>query len=163
MPATPLTPTTRYLPPGTRKYYWLTSLANPAAPTRAELNAGTDLTAEIVTGGVGGFTLARTRADVTPLGSSVIVMLDTTTDPNTTTNEIVFYASVTGSDVRQVMSAGTAGFLVFLYEGDVTGQRCEVWPAAVSVLFFDQGTETPGEIHVQYLITAQPSQNVLIP
>ena len=49
MPATPLTPTTRYFPPGVRKVYWVPTISNYNAPTRGELNAGTDLSAEIET------------------------------------------------------------------------------------------------------------------
>ena len=48
MPATPITATLRYTPPGRRKYNWLTAVAAyPGAPTRAEINAGSDLSPEI--------------------------------------------------------------------------------------------------------------------
>ena len=47
MPPSPLTPTVRYIPPSVRKVYWVVTIANYQSPTRAELNAGTDLTNEI--------------------------------------------------------------------------------------------------------------------
>ena len=43
MPPAPLNPTTRYLAVGIRKVYWVPTVANKNSPTRAELNAGTDL------------------------------------------------------------------------------------------------------------------------
>ena len=160
MPATPLFPYTRYFPPGTRKYYWVTAIANPAAPARAELNAGTDLTGQVAV--VNGFTLQRATADVTPLGSSFTVLLNTTLDAGST-SELILYASADSHDARLLMPAGSTGFVVLLPEGDIPGQYCEVWPANVNAMFFEPATETPGEIHFQYTITAAPSQNVLIP
>lgn len=163
MPARPLAPYPRYFPPGTRKYYWVTSIANQAAPTRAELNAGTDITGQVAS--VTGFVLQVNVSDVTPLGSSTVLWLNTTTDPSSFgTNEIILYASQNSiDDARLVMPAGSAGFLVFLFEGDITGQLCEVWPANVNEMYFEQATDTPGEIHFEFTITGAPSQNVTIP
>jgi hypothetical protein len=161
VPAIPLTTTARYFPPGVRQYYWVPSIATQTAPTRAELNAGTDLSGQVAA--VSGWQLVKTRADVTPLGSAVTVMLDTIADPNSAANEFVIYASTSSTDARLLLPPGTAGFLVFLPEGDFPGRRCEVWPATVSTMFFDQDTETPGQIHFQFTVTGLPSQNVVIP
>lgn len=161
MPATPLPSYTRYFPPGTRQYYWVTSIANPAAPTRAELNAGTDLTGQIAA--VNGFTPLANLVDVTPIGSQFINWLTTTVDPGSGGNEIILFAAANGNDARLVMPPGTTGFLVILPEGDVTGQYCEVWPAKVNVMYIDPAMETPGQIHFEYTITSGPSQNVTIP
>jgi hypothetical protein len=161
MPAPPLAAYTRYIPPGTRKYYWVASIANPAAPTRAELNAGTDLSGQVAA--VSGFALQKTTADVTPLGSQFTVLLDTILDANAGTNEIILYASASSLDARTLMPIGAAGFLVHFPEGDITGQLCEVWPASVNAMFFDPSVDAPGEIHFQYTITAAPAQNVTIP
>lgn len=160
MPATPLPAWTRYFPPGTRKTYWLTAVANPGAPTRAELNAGTDLTGQIAA--VNGFTLLRDSVDITPLGSQSIVLLDTTFNP-TGTNEIILYASANSQDVRQTMPVNNPGFLVFLFEGDVGGQYGEVWPANLNTTYMEQNTETPGQMHLLFTIQGMPSQVVLIP
>jgi hypothetical protein len=161
MPAVPLSPYPRYFPPGNRKYYWLTAVANPAAPTRAELNAGTDLSGQIAA--ISGFGPVMTRSDVTPLGSAVVVVLNTIVDVNSGTNELLIYASADSHDVRLLMPPGSAGFVVLLPEGDISGQYCEVWPANVNAMFFEPATETPGEIHFQFTITGMPAQNVLIP
>lgn len=163
MPAVPLPSYPRYFPPGTRKYYWVTSIANQASPTRAELNAGLDITGQIAS--ITGFVLQMNVADVTPLGSSTVIWLNTTTDPSSFgSNEIILYASQNSNDdARLLMPAGSTGFLVFLFEGDQTNDYCEVWPANVNEMYFEQGTDNPGQIHFEFTITGQPSQNVLIP
>ena len=161
MPPTALPKITRYWPQGKRKYYWVTSIATQSAPTRTELNAGTDLTPQIAN--VSGFTLTADVIDVTPLGSQVMILVNSTLETAYVTNEILFYAASNSSDARSVLPIGTTGFLVFLYEGDVTGQLCEVWPANVNSMYFEQDAKTPGEIHIQFTITAPPSQNVTIP
>jgi len=109
MPATPLTPTLRYLPAGVRKYNWLTAVASTTAPTRAEINAGTDLTGEIAA--VNGFEIVTPVIDVTAFGDLFSVQvpgIPVASDPC----EIVFYASSSSADVRTVLPAGTAGFLL---------------------------------------------------
>ncbi len=159
MPPSPLTATTRYTPPGTRKYYWITTASSYLTPTRAELNAGTDLTAEIAE--VSGFTLAADDAETPDLATAFTGKVPgrTTADDS----EIVFWASSTSADARTVFPRGTAGYMIFLPEGDVAGQKMEVWPAKVKSMFIDQAMEDPGRIHVQLAITSIPAQNVTIP
>ena len=161
MPAMPLTPTVRYLPAGVRKWNWLTAVASKTAPTRAEINAGTDLTGEIAA--VNGFEIITPLIDVTAFGDPFGVQVPgvpAASDPC----EIVFYASSNSADARTVFTAGTAGFLLPLPEGDVTGQKCEVWPVTVRSMFIDQAaTDAAGQIHVQFAVTSAPAQNVTIP
>ena len=161
MPATPLAPALRYFPVGVRKYNWLAAVASKNAPTRAEINAGTDLTAEIAA--VNGFEITAPAIDVTAFGDVFAVQvtgLPAASDPC----EIIFYASSTSADVRTVLPAGTAGFLLFLPEGDVPGQRCEVWPVTVRSMFIDEAaTGAAGQIHVQFVTTSAPAQNVTVP
>ena len=161
MPATPLTPTLRYLPYGVRKYNWLTTVASKSAPARAEINAGTDLTGEIAA--VNGFEIVTPVIDVTAFSDTFGVQvpgLPFASDPC----EIIFYASSNSADIRTVLAAGTTGFLLFLPEGDVSGQKCEVWPVTVRSMFIDQAaTDAPGQIHVQFATTSAPAQNVTIP
>lgn len=159
MPATPLTATSRYTPPGVRKYNWLTAVANKNSPTRAEINAGTDLSGEI--SDVSGFELTADQADAPDLGGGFVAQVPARV--SAADSELVFYASQTSSDVRTIFTRGTAGFVLILPEGDVTGQKCEVWPAKVRSMFIDPNIEDPAKIHVQFSITSLPVQNVTIP
>lgn len=159
MPATPLSASSRYIPPGTRRWNWLPAVAATSAPTRAEINAGIDLTGQV--SAVTGFQLIAGTIDVTAFGDPFVTLAPAL--PAVSDCEIIFYASSDSNDVRTVLPRGTTGFLLSLPEGDVAGRRCEVWPATVSAMFLDQDTEAPAQIHVQFVITSLPSQNVTIP
>src|SRR5262249_52318634 len=98
MPPSPLTATTRYTPPGNRKYYFLTTAATYTSPTRSELNAGTDLTAEIES--VSGFQLTGNNADAPDLSTGFVSQVPARV--TAAASEIVFFASLTSSDVRTV-------------------------------------------------------------
>jgi hypothetical protein len=160
VPPTPLTATLRYTPPQqARKYYWVTTIATQATPSRGELNAGTDLSAEI--SDVNGFELTGDSADAPDLASQFVAQVPARITASD--SEIVFYASSSSSDVRTVLPRGTTGFVCILPEGDITGQKMEVWPAKVKSMFLDSSIEDPAKVHVQFSITKLPSQNVTIP
>jgi hypothetical protein len=159
MPATPITTSLRYTPPGRRKYNWLTSCANTSSPTRAEINAGVDLSPQLAE--VNGFELSGDSADAPDLGGGFVAQVAGRV--NASDCEVLMYASSNSTDARTVLPRGTAGFMLVLPEGDVPGQKCEVWPATVKSMFLDGNIEDPAKIHVQLSITSQPTQNVTIP
>ena len=159
MPPSPLSSTTRYIPPGTRKIYWVTTISSYTAPTRAELNAGTDLTNEVAN--VNGFTVESGTVDTPDLSTRFTAKIPgriTAAD-----SSLEFYASSNSSDVRTVLPRDTAGFVVMLWEGDVTGQRMDVFPAKVTAATVDGNMEDPEKITVAFAITKVPAQNVVIP
>src|SRR6266705_1774674 len=139
MPPSPLSATTRYIPPGTRKIYWVTTIATYTAPTRAELNAGIDLTAEVAE--ISGFTTTSDTTETPDLSTRFTAKIPgrITADDSS----LSFYASSNSSDVRTVLPRDTAGFVVILWEGDVTGQRMDVFPAKVTVSVPDGNMEDP--------------------
>jgi hypothetical protein len=154
-----LAATSRYTPPGRRKIDWLTSVASTSAPTRAEINAGTDLSGQIAE--VNGFELTGDSADAPDLGGGFVAQVPARVTASDC--EIVLYASSTSSDARTLLTRGTTGFIIILPEGDVVGQKMECWPATVKSMFLDQGIEDPAKIHVQFSITSLPVQNITIP
>jgi hypothetical protein len=159
MPPTPLTATVRYVPPGTRKVYWITTIANYLSPSRGELNAGIDLTAEIAA--INGFTVESGTSDTPDLATRFTAKIPgriTAAD-----SSLSFYASTTSSDVRTVLPRDTAGFAVFLWEGDVTGQRMDVFPAKVTAESVDGNMEDPQQVNIGFAITKIPALNVVIP
>jgi hypothetical protein len=159
MPPSPLTPTVRYVPPGTRKIYWVTTIATYTAPTRGELNAGIDLSAEIAD--VTGFTVTSGTADTPDLSSRFVSQIPG--QITAASSSLIFYASNTSSDVRTVLPRDTAGFVVLLWEGDVTGQRMDVFPAKVTASAPDGNMQNPERINVTFSITKIPAANVVIP
>ena len=161
MPPAPLNPTTRYFPPGTRKVYWVPTIANYLAPTRAEINAGTDLSAEIPTGGLTGWSLAGSTVDVGDMGSRF-----TSTVPGrltSATNSIDSYLDQGSNDIRTLLPRDTNGFVVCLWDGDIAGRRMDIFPARVITQAVDTNTEDPGKVSIQFAITKIPAINVAIP
>src|SRR5579884_158619 len=111
MVATPLASTSRYIPQGTRHYYWVPTITSYTSPTRAELDAGTDLTPEIAE--VQGFAATSASVDTPDLGSrftSKIPGLITADNSN-----ITFYLSSTSNDVRTLLTRDTSGYVVVLW------------------------------------------------
>jgi hypothetical protein len=159
MPAPPLVPTVRYFPPGTRKLYWVLTVSNYLVPTRAEMNAGTDVSAEIVT--MTGWSLAGSTVDVPDMGSRF-----TSTVPGrltSATNDITCYLSQNSIDVRTLLPRDTNGFMFCMWEGDVAGQRMDVFPARVITQAVDTTVDDPGKVTISFAITRIPAINLAIP
>ena len=160
MAPTPLTATLRYIPPGTRRVYWITTIASYAtAVTRAEINAGIDLTNEIAS--MSGFTVNSASTDTPDLSTRFTAKIPgrITADDSS----ISFYASSTSADVRTVLPRDTAGFVIILPEGDVPTQKMDVFPAKVSSTAVDTTMEDPAQVNVQFTITRIPALNLVIP
>ena len=160
MAPTPLTATVRYIPPGTRKVYWLTTIASYAtAVTRAEINAGTDLTNEIAE--MSGFSVTSASVETPDLSTRFTAKIPgrITADDSS----ISFYASSTSADVRSVLPRDTAGYVIILPEGDVPTQKMDVYPAKVASTAVDTAMEDPEKINVQFTVTRIPALNLTIP
>lgn len=161
MPAPPLNPTKRYLPPGIRHLYWVSTMANYLLPTRAELNAGIDLTYEIPDGGVTGWSLAGSTVDAPDLGSKF-----TSQVPGRLTsasNSIDSYLDQGSNDIRTLLPRDTTGFIVCLWDGDVPGQLMDVFPVRVVTQAVDPNTVDVGKVTIQFAVTKVPATNVRIP
>jgi hypothetical protein len=159
MAPTPLTPTLRYVPQSVRKIYYVATIATQASPSRAEINAGTDLTAEIQ--GMSGFSLTSGTKDTADLSTRFTSQI-----PGAITAdkcEIICYASSTSADVRTVLPRDTTGFIITLWEGDVPTQKMDVWPIKVSATYLDTAIADPAQVHVEFVVTKVPSLNVTIP
>ena len=159
MPPTPLTPTVRYIPPGTRKVYWVTTIATYTAPTRAELNAGIDLSAEVAA--VTGFTVTSATTPTPDLSSRFTSEIPAAITAASCSLSI--YATSTSSDIRLTLPRGTIGYVVMLWEGDVTGQRMDVFPATVTTSAVNGNMTAAELVDVSFSITKVPANNVLIP
>jgi hypothetical protein len=159
MVATPITATSRYIPPGTTHYYWVATIANYLSPTRAELNAGSDLTGEVQA--VSGFATNSDQQDTPDLGSRFVSKIPgrITADDSS----ITLYSSSNSSDARTLMPRDTAGYIVILPEGDVTGQKMDVFPVKVTGVPKSRDVENPATMTFQYAITKIPAENVTIP
>lgn len=159
MTATPLAASTRYFPPGTRQVYWVPSIADKNAPTRSELDAGTDLTGELAA--MAGFDPTSATVDVPDLSTRFTSQIDGAITVSAST--ITVYLSEDSQDIRELMPRGTNGFIVVLWEGDQAGRMMDVFPARVISLVKDTTITDAAQATVTYAITSEPSENVVIP
>src|SRR5262245_50119277 len=126
----------RYIGPGTRKYYWVPAVATLSSVTRAEMNAGTDMTAVIPTDGVSGFTVSTNFVDTPDFGSTTVTKI-----PGALTladSSLTFYESSTSVDIRSLLTQGLVGYVTIMLEGDVTGQKMNAFKVQVASVSPDQ-------------------------
>ncbi len=159
MPASPMTASTRYVRYGLTKFYYCPAIAIKTAPTRAELNAGTDVSGEVSE--IGGWTAATDFVDTADLLGQFVPQLAGRLKAETST--LSFYASSNSIDVRSLLPRGTTGFIVILDEGDVAGRKMGVFPITVGSQAPQRGMEDAAQIQITFAITSSPAENVTIP
>lgn len=163
MAATPLTPTSRYIPPGYRQYYYVPTIADKAAPLRTELDAGTDLTAEIAE--VKGFSVTSDTVDAPDMGSRFTSQVPGMTVADK--SSISCYTSSDSDDVRTLLPRDTKGFIVVFPEGDSESaspaKKMDVFPVTVSAAAIQPDMDKPGTIEIQFTVTSEPEQNLDVP
>lgn len=159
MAVTPLAPTKRFIREGITKVYFVPTAANYKALTKTELDAGTDLTSEMVE--AAGWDVTGNLVDSPDWGSrytAKVSGLITSSD-----SSITFYEDKTGKDVRTLLPRDTTGYVVWMDGGEVVGQPMDVYPVTVSSLSKDRATATPAHLVITFAITAQPSEDQAIP
>jgi hypothetical protein len=159
MPASALTSSLRYFRPDTSAVVFASAVANKNSPTRAEINAGTELAGEIVE--ISGFQTTSESLPTPDLASRF-----TSSIPGRITAEdssITFYASSNSVDVRGLLPRDTAGFLLFMDEGDISGRKGDTFPVKVGSLAKDRSMEDPARIVISFTITSEPGENWTVP
>lgn len=161
MPATPITATTRYFARGVTKCYFLTTVADlTTGPTRAELDAGQDLSTEIAA--IDGWLTEGEDIDTPDLATEFTGKIPGPTSVDD--SSITFYADEMGDDVRSLLTRGTSGFIVFLDGGDVEGGPMDVFPVRVrsqgKARSLDDDAVT---IEVSFSVTREPVENLTVP
>lgn len=159
MVATPMAATSRYFRPGTTKVYWVVSIADKTAPARTELDAGTDLSAEIME--IEGFQVVSNTLDTPDFGSRFTskIPADIVADDSALNT----YADSTSVDIRSVLARDDDGFVVIMDEGDIVGHLMDVFPARVSATPKLRARSDPAQIRAQFTVTSEPAENVTIP
>lgn len=130
----------KYNPQGVTKWYWIgspTGITNAAAPTMAQIAAGTELACYMVPDGVSGFAVTPSEVDATSLCDT-----QSTSVPGLPTTEngsmVLFRASEaadTGSDLMDELIAdiNVEGFVVKVLGGLVgPGELVDVFPSTLA-------------------------------
>lgn len=161
MAATAISSSTRYINPGVTKIYFVSSISDKTSPTRAELNAGTDLTGEV--SAVAGWIVTGNDVETPDMDSVFTSKIPGRTSADD--SSITFYADKTGDDARALLPRGTDGFIVFLDGGDVAGSLMDVYPIRVKSVGKPRSTEgkDPATVEIQFSITSEPAEDVTIP
>jgi hypothetical protein len=160
MAPTPLSTTSRYISPEVTKIYWVATVATLASPTRSELDAGTDLTAEVAA--ATGWEITADRVAVPDLGTKFVGRISGRVNPGDA--QIVFYASEDTEDVRDVLARGDQGNIFIGDGGDVTGQKARMFAVEVSAVTptVDVAGTEGARIMVDFSITAV-AEEVIVP
>lgn len=159
MAAPVITASTRYYRPGTTKVYWVPSIASQASPTRAELNAGTDLSPEISS--IDGWQTNSNTVDAPDLATRFAPKIAASIEVGD--SSLTMYASSNSVDVRSLLPRDTNGYVVFLDEGDVAARKMDVFKVTVGSLAKVRDIGDPARITITFIVTATPSENVTIP
>lgn len=131
------------------------------APTRAEIDAGTDLTREVTASS--GWQVSSSRVTYNPLHSKFTPSIEGRLSVED--SSLTFPQDIGGEDVREILPRGTRGFILIMHGGDVPDRPMDVWPVAVSSLgktVSTEGTEV-ANIVVSFAIVAPPAEDVAIP
>lgn len=159
MTASPMATTDRYFRPGITKIYWVETIADYLDPTRSELDAGVDLSAEVAE--IEGFMVTSENLETPDFGSrfnSKIPGAITADD-----SALVTYADSTSADIRAVLERDDSGYIVIMDEDDIAGNLMDVFPVRVSAVPKMRPRSDPAQIRVQFTVTRIPAENVTIP
>jgi hypothetical protein len=161
MAAIAMTPAVRYFPTGITRYLYLPAIvAATLIPTRAEMNAGTDLSTDLAE--VSGFTVSSDLIDTPDINTRF-----TSRIPGRITAEdssLVFYADKVGDDVRALLPRDETGYIVRLSAGDVAASMGSTFPITVSSISEQAGTDDEAaRLTVEFAITSEPAENWAIP
>jgi hypothetical protein len=161
MAAPAISAATRYTSRGTAKWYWVVTISNYLSPTSGELNAGTDLSPEVMDSS--GFGLESDQIDTPDVSSRFTKKIPGPINAEDST--LTMYQSVTGTDARQLMPQDTAGFVVIFPGGNVTGRKMHCWPvrvASVKYQYSADGSDADTMVFT-YSPTSVPAENVTVP
>jgi hypothetical protein len=160
--ATPaLSASTRFFGPATTKCYYVPTIALANhTPTRAELNAGTDLSGEV--GDFSGWTVMSDQIETPDYATLFTSKIGGRT--NSPDSQITFYASSNGTDIRALLPRGTSGYIAWMDGGDTAGNKIAVYPIKVISCSQLRATDKDADrVKVEFSITSQPGEHLTCP
>jgi hypothetical protein len=159
MPASPLVPSNRYFVAGTRQITWVPVMSNYLAPTRAELNSGTDITGQI--SAVNGFSVTANMVDAPDMASKFVPQISGRLTAGQ--SDLTCYLSNNSIDARSLLPRGATGNVVIFWEGDQPGLKMSVFPTTVVSQAPDTATDNPGTAVFSFAPSRVPAENLTVP
>lgn len=162
--ATPIASSTRYINPEITLIYFVLEIDDKNAPSRSELDEGTDITCEVME--MSGFSVTSNQVETPDLCSRYTSQI-----PGRITAEdssITFYADREGQAVQTLLPRNETGFIVILDQGEYTSASprvMDVYPVTVMSQSKSRSVDgsSAASINVQFSITSEPAENVLVP
>jgi hypothetical protein len=161
MPITPNQPAsiTRFFAPGTTQILFCPSIANKAAPTFAELDAGTELKN---IADISGWMTSSAMIDTPDLETRFVSQI-----PGRITAEsssITHYADVDrgAGDVSVLLPRDTDGYIV-IADGGLASAIGDVFQVTVSSNSMSRSLDAAGQRVVTYAIRSEPAEGVTLP
>lgn len=149
MAAPEITASTRYFLPGTTKVLLLPTVANLATgPTRAEINAGLDISEEIAS--ISGWQISSATVATPDLGKRFTPQV--TGRLTAADSSLTCWADKTGADIRDEVTIDQEIYVVFLDGGDVPGSPMDTYKSVVSSVGKVREIEGAGRIDVRFSI-----------
>jgi hypothetical protein len=138
-------PPQKYIYSGLYKIYWLPAVATISAPSRAEINAGLDLTPALSK--ISGFSVANQITEIAPVGSAWVEQRPGT-NKSSASNALMLYDDKVSMVMRDTwLIPGYPGYVLLAPYGDAGGRHCDVWP-----VFIASASQTWEQI-AMYLVT----------
>lgn len=159
MPATPITAAVRYFRPGITAVVFAPAVVNKAAPTRAEINAGTDLSRDV--NSIEGWAPTANFLDAPDLVSSFVSKVAGTLEVGD--SSLTMYQSSNSTDVRTLLPRGTTGFILWFDEGDISGRKADTYPITVASLSKVRDIGAVATLTISFSVTSAPAENWTVP
>lgn len=155
-----ITASTRYFDPEITVVYYIPAIAAAdLTPTRAEMDAGTNLTPQIAD--LSGWVVTSEEIETPDMGTrftSKIPGRRSAEDSNLT-----LYSDINGNDVRTLLPRDTEGYMMWCDGGDVAGNAADVFPIRVRSVPKQRSMTDAARIQVQCSITSEPAEDVTVP
>ena len=149
----------RYIPEGTTAFYWVVTFASYLSPSRAELNAGTNLTPEVASSGNWGIVSnAIDTPDLATTFTSQIPGKITADGPT-----LNMYSDDNQADARTLMPRNAVGYIVKFPGGDISGRKMSVFPVKVGSASEPTAFGAPTELNFTFYVTRVPGENLTVP
>ncbi len=153
----------RYIPSGVAKVVFAPSVSSLAAPTQAEITAGTVLTVAGTTAAAGlvemsGWETAPSDVEVPDVSSRFTAKIPGRT--GTSDASCTFYDDDASTTIRTALAEGTAGYMIIMRQGGTTGKPCAVYPCKVNALNDSQiGSDNKAQTFMaSFSITSSPNK-----
>ncbi len=149
----------RFFRRGVSAVKWAPVVAG-ASPTRAEINAGTNLTSDLA--GINGFKISNSPISTPDLSTTFTTQMDGPDE--TDASSITFYDQDNATTIRTALAKGSAGYLLLFPYGDSVGKRVEVWGAKSTGVNDEWSLDAnAARFEVGFAITRLPAQNGTTP